>query len=81
LKDKKKIHIRVCNYILQELGEQKLTQDIFQKRMDRPPTIDWVGAVGFFYGASQGRGLKCGVGAFMKCPLMGTYKIKMNCGK
>jgi hypothetical protein len=54
----KKNHIRVCNYILQELGEQKLTHDIFQKRMDRPPTIDWVGAVGFFDGASQGKRLK-----------------------
>jgi len=63
------------------LGEQKLTHDIFQKRIDRLPTIDWVGEVGFFNGASQERDSKCGAGAILKCSLMGTFKIKMNCGK
>jgi hypothetical protein len=37
---------------------------IFQKMMDRPPTIDWVGAVGFFDEASQERDLKCEAGGF-----------------
>jgi ribonuclease HI len=36
--------------------------------------------VGFFDGASQDRGDKCGAGAVLKCPVLGTYIIKMNCG-
>jgi hypothetical protein len=71
----------VCNYILQNLGGGKLTHDTTHKRIDRPPAFDWGGAVGFFDGASQERGRKCGAGAILKCPLLGTYKLKMNCGK
>jgi ribonuclease HI len=78
--DKEKNLFRVCNYILQDLGEQKLTHDTFHIRIDRPPAFDWDGAVGFFDGASQERGTKCGAGAILKCPSLGTYKLKMNCG-
>jgi hypothetical protein len=50
--NKQKILYKVCNFILQDLEEQKLTQDICIKRIDRPPAVDWDGAVGFFDGAS-----------------------------
>jgi ribonuclease HI len=36
--------------------------------------------VGFFDGASQERGAKCGVGAVIKCPFLGTFRLKMFCG-
>jgi ribonuclease HI len=35
--------------------------------------------VGFFDGASQDRGDKCGAGDVLKCPKLGTFIIKMNC--
>jgi ribonuclease HI len=35
--------------------------------------------VGFFDGASQDRGEKCGARAVLKCRVLGTYIIKMNC--
>jgi ribonuclease HI len=35
--------------------------------------------VGFFDGASQEMGKKCGAGAVLKYPVLGTYRIKMNC--
>jgi len=50
--DQQKNHIRVCIYILQDLGEQNITQDINHKRIDRKPTLEWDEAVGFFDGAS-----------------------------
>jgi ribonuclease HI len=37
--------------------------------------------VGFFDGASQEKGSKCGAGALLKCPVLGTYRLKMNCGR
>jgi ribonuclease HI len=37
-------------------------------------------AVGFFYGASQDGGSRCGAGVVLKCPVLGVYSIKMNCG-
>jgi hypothetical protein len=73
--------IRVCNYILQDMGEQKLTLDTSHKRIDRPLVFYWGGVVGFFDGASQERGMKCGAGTILKCSSLGTYKLKMNCGK
>jgi len=79
--DKQKNHVRVCNYILQHLGEQKTTQDTLHKRIDRPLLLDWAGVVGFFDGASQERETKCRLGAILKCPIMGTYKLKLNYGK
>jgi hypothetical protein len=36
--------------------------------------------VGFFDGASQNRGVRCGAGTILKCPVLGVYNIKMNCG-
>jgi hypothetical protein len=79
--DQEKKHIRVCNYILQDLGEHTITKDTLLKRIDRPSTLDWFGAVRFFDGASHERGSKCGARATMKCLIMGTYKLKLNCGK
>jgi hypothetical protein len=42
----------------------------------------WIGIwqLFFFYGASQCKGQKCGVGAILKFPYLGTFSIKMNCG-
>jgi ribonuclease HI len=42
--------------------------------------LDWDLAVGFFDGASRYMGKKCGAGAVLKCPTLGTYRIKMRCG-
>lgn len=73
--------VRVCNKILQGLGELKIAQPNNHDRIDRPPIIDWDLAVGFFDGASQDRGNKCGFGALLKCPFLGTLRFKMNCGR
>ena len=37
-------------------------------------------AIGFFDGASQEGGTKCGVGAILISPLLGRYNIMWNCG-
>ena len=37
-------------------------------------------AIGFFDGASQGGGTRCGVGAILIAPRLGRYNIKWNCG-
>jgi hypothetical protein len=55
--------IRVCNSILQDLGELKSPKSPKLSRVDRPPLLDWDLAVGFFDGASQDKGAKCGAGA------------------
>jgi ribonuclease HI len=72
--------VNVCNNILQDLGEVKVTKYSKVSRIERPPLLDWDLAVGFFDGASQERGTKCGAGAVIKCPVLGTFRIKMNCG-
>jgi len=46
----------------------------------RPPILDWDLAVGFFDGASQCKGNKCGAGAILKFLDLGTFSLKMNCG-
>jgi hypothetical protein len=73
--------VRVCNSILQDLGEIKKSQPTQLSRIDRPPILDWDLAVGFFDGASQDKGAKCGAGAILKCPVLGTFRLKMNCGR
>jgi ribonuclease HI len=72
--------VKVCNSILQDLGETKVSNSTKVSRIDRPPLLDWDLAVGFFDGASQDRGEKCGAGAVLKCPELGTFRLKMNCG-
>jgi ribonuclease HI len=49
-------------------------------RITRPPFLDWNLAVGFFDGASQCEGSKCGARAILKCPELGFYSLKLNCG-
>jgi hypothetical protein len=71
---------RVCNRILQDLGENKKIQIAQHHRITRPPLLDWNLAVGFFDGASQCEGSKCGAGAILKCPELGFYSLKLNCG-
>jgi len=71
---------RVCSCILQDLGEYKLVHKHKNLRIDRSPCLDWDLAVGFFDGASHDMGKKCGARAVLKCPTLGTYKIKMKCG-
>lgn len=71
--------IRVCNSIYQDLGDIKVSLAGKGRRIDRPPLIDWDMEVGFFYGVSQDRGTRCGAGAVIKCPVLGTYRLKMNC--
>jgi ribonuclease HI len=62
------------------MGETKFSFVAKGSRIDRPPLLDWDMTVGFFDGASQERGTKCGVGAVIKCPVLGTFRLKMNCG-
>jgi len=71
----------VCNCILQDLGELKVSQVTKLRRIDRPPILEWDLAVGFFDGASQDKGTKCGVGALLKFPMLGTFRLKMNCDR
>jgi hypothetical protein len=73
--------VRVCSRILHALGEFKSPKDTKISRVVRPPLLDCNLAVGFFYGASQDRGAKCGAGVVLKCPVLGTYRLKMNCGR
>jgi hypothetical protein len=35
--------------------------------------------MGFVDDASQDKGNKCGAGALLKCPVLETFKLKMNC--
>jgi hypothetical protein len=72
--------VKVCNSILQDLGETKISYSTKVSMIDRPPILDWDLEVEFFDDASQDRGSKCGVGAMLKCPLLGTFKLKMNYG-
>jgi hypothetical protein len=62
--------------ILQDLGENKKSQTVQHIRIDRPPLLDWNLAVGFFDGASQCEGTKCGAGAILKCPDLGTFSLR-----
>jgi len=72
---------RVCNRIFQDMGETKRLTSSKVSMVDRPPLLDWNMAVGFFDGASQDMVSKCGVEDVLKCPIEGTFRIKMNCGK
>jgi len=53
--------------------------EIKKLRLDKPFLLDLDLAVGFFDGASQEMGKKCGAGAVLKYSVLGTYRIKMNC--
>ena len=37
-------------------------------------------AIGYFDGASQDGGYRCGAGAFLISPILGKYSVKWNCG-
>ena len=62
------------------MGEIKIDHNRKVRRIDIPPILQWDLAVGFFDGASQDRGDSCGAGAVLKCPMLATFRIKMNCG-
>jgi hypothetical protein len=49
-------------------------------RIVRPPLLERNMVVGFFDGASQVGGLRCGARAILKSLVLGNYSIKMNCG-
>jgi len=50
------------------------------QRVVLPPFLEENVIVGFFDGASQNGGEKCGARAVLKCPMGGSFSIKMNCG-
>ena len=55
----------------------------FKKKSSRiiqQPTFLHDISVGYFDGASQDGGTKCGVGAILISPLLGRFNIKWNCG-
>jgi hypothetical protein len=66
--------VRVCNKILQVLGENKNILSVQHDRIARPPLLDWNLAVGFFDGASQCEGSKCGAGAVLKMSRFGYFQ-------
>ena len=49
-------------------------------RIILPPSFQHNMSVGFFDGASQDGGKKCGVGVVLISPLLGRFYIKWNCG-
>jgi len=59
-------------------GKTKNILSVQHDRITRPPLLDWNLAVGFFYGASQCERTKCGAGAILKCPDLGTFSLMMN---
>lgn len=65
---------------MQNLGEYNKTFAVHTQRVVHPPLLEGNLAIGFFDGASQNEGEKCGAGALLKCPEGGIYSIKMNCG-
>jgi hypothetical protein len=71
---------RVCNRILQDMGEIAKFLSVKSQVITRPPLPDWNMVDGFFDGASQTWGVRCGVGAILNFPVLGVYSIKMNCG-
>jgi ribonuclease HI len=62
------------------MGEIEKVHYVQSQRIVRPPLLDGNMVVGFFDGASQNGGVRCGAGAILKCPVLGVYSIKMNCG-
>ena len=60
--------LNVHNQVLIDLGEFNKTGIIQAHRVVRPPVIETNLAVGFFDGASQSGGEKCGVGVLLKFP-------------
>jgi hypothetical protein len=66
--------------VMLDLGEMEKVHTVHSQRIVRPPLLEGNLVVGFFYGASQNGGFSCGVGVVIKCPVLGTYSIKMNCG-
>jgi len=73
--------VRVCSRIFQDLADLKSPTIFKSCGIVRPPLLDNSLAVGFFYGASQDRVSLCGVGVVLKCPSLGIFRLKMNCGK
>jgi hypothetical protein len=71
---------RVYTCILRDLRDFKAVEVYKKRRIDRPPILDWDLAVEFFDGASQEMGKKCGAGTVLKCRVLDTFRIKMNCG-
>ena len=49
-------------------------------RIIQQPTFQHDVSIGYFDGASQDGGSRCGVGAILITPLLGRFNIKWNCG-
>jgi hypothetical protein len=70
----------VCNRILQDLGEFEKVHFVQSQRIARPPLLEGNMAIGFFDGASQIGGDKCGADVILKCQVLGVFNIKLNYG-
>jgi hypothetical protein len=71
---------KVINRVLLDLGEFNKTGIIQAHKVVRSLVIETNLVVGFFDGASQSGGEKCGAGAVLKCLEGDIFSIKMNCG-
>jgi len=67
---------RLCNRVLQDMGEIYTYLSIPFQGIDCPPLLGSNIAVGFFDGASQNGGDSCGACAVLKCPFLGVFSIK-----
>jgi hypothetical protein len=72
--------LRVCNQVLQDMGEFIKVQSVQSQRLARPPLLEGNLVIGVFDGALQNGGEKCGAGALLKCQVQDVYSIKLNCG-
>jgi len=70
----------MCNRVMQDLGEIEKVHFVQSQRIVHPPLLEGNIAVGFFYGASQNGGVRCGAGVILKCLVLGIFSIKMNYG-
>ena len=72
--------LRVCNQVLQDMGEFIKVQSVQSQRLVHPPLLEGNLVIGVFDGALQNGGEKCGAGALLKCQVQDVYSIKLNCG-
>jgi len=59
--------LRVCNQVLQDMGEFIKVQSVQSQRLARPPLLEGNLVIVVFDVSLQNGGEKCGAGALLKC--------------
>lgn len=72
--------LQIANKVQAYWNEGPRQNSPHKTRIIQPPSFKHDMAFGYFDGASQDGGNKCGVGAILISPLLGRYNIKWNCG-